>query len=179
VNANPAQLLKIVRPLLAGAFFCGFLASPGDVCLAQSTNNSPAVDEVQLSISLTNNVIPVGSAFSIFAEMRNPSTNVIYINESTPEQDFTVFLTSPSGTVYQISRTPSHLTGATVLTLNPGDKHDWIIDAWVSRYFEPPGYTPTHLNVPAGNYALKVSTKIATQYKLFKAESDAVEIQIK
>lgn len=175
----PAQMLKIFQALLAGAFFCGFLTFSGDACLAQSTINSPAVDEVQLSISLTNNVIPVGSTFSITAEMRNPSTNVIYINESTPEQDFTVFLTSASGTVYQISPSPRHKTGVTVRNLIPGAKDDWIINAWISRYFEPPGYTPTHKNVPAGNYTLKVTTKIATQYKVFKAESNVVEIQIK
>jgi hypothetical protein len=173
------KMAKFFQMLLACTLFCGLLGLSTTACLAQSTNDTQSVVDVQLSISLTNNVIAAGSTFSIFAEMRNPSTNVIYINESTPEQDFIAFLTSPSGTVYQISRTPGHETGTTTRTLNPGDKGDWIINAWVSRYFEPPGYTPTHKNVPTGNYTLRVTTKIATQYKVFKAKSNVVDIQIK
>lgn len=167
------------RLVLVCSFFYGFLGCSTGVCLAQSTNHSPAVEDVQLSISLTNNVIPVGSMFSVFAEMTNTSTNPVYISETTPEQDFLIFLTNSSGTVYQISPSPFHKTGSTVRTLNPGDKHDWSINAWVSRYYEPPGYTPTHQNVPTGNYTMKVTTKLATQYKVFKAESNVVEIQIK
>jgi hypothetical protein len=179
VTVNPMKMVKILRLLLVCEFFCGLLGFFTAACLAQSTNDTRSVDEVRLSISLTNNVIPVGSTFSIFAEMRNPSTNVIYINETTPEQDFSIFLTGTSGTVYQISRTPGHITGATVRNLNPGGKDDRIINAWVSRYYEPPGFTPTHKNVPAGDYTLTVATKVATQYKIFKAKSNVVEIQIK
>jgi len=173
------KMVKIFRLLLVCAFFCNVLGFSIAACLAQSTGNSPSMDDVRLSISMTNNVIPVGSMFSIFAEMRNTSTNVIYMNESTPEQDFSIFLTNDSGAIYQISRTPSHITGSTVLNLNPGDKHDWIIQAWVSRYFEPPGYTPTQKNVPAGNYTLKVTTRMSTRYKIFTSESNLAEIQIK
>lgn len=179
IEGYPMKMVKMFRLVLAWAFFCGFLAFSMAGSLAQTTNNSAAAEDVWLSVSLTNNVIPVGSMFSVFAEMTNTSTNPVYINESTPEQDFLIFLKSPSGIVYQISRTPFHIAGTTIRTLNPGDKHDWSINAWVSRYYEPPGYTPTHQNVPAGNYTLKVTTKIATQYKVFKAESNVIGIQIK
>ena len=173
------KMAKFFQLLLVCAFSCAFLVTFTVVCPDQSTNGTPPVDDIHLSISLTNNVIPAGSMFSVFAEMTNTSTNDIYLTESTPEQDFSIFLTSTSGKVYQISRTPGHVAGATVRTLNPGDKHDWSINAWVSRYYEPPGYAPTHQNVPAGHYILKVTTKIATQYKVFKVESKIAEIQIK
>ena len=163
------KMANFFRLLSIRVFFCGFLAFSMAACLA---------DDVHLSINLTNNVIPAGSMFSIFAEMKNTSTNAIYMSESTPEQDFSVSLTDASGTVYHISRTPIHIAGSTELKLNPGDKHDWIIQAWVSRYYDPPGFTPTHKNVPAGNYTLNVTTKIATRYKIFNAGSNLVKIQI-
>jgi hypothetical protein len=110
------------------------------LCRAQSTSHAPGMDDVQISISLTNNIIPVGSTFSIFAEMKNVSTNIISMGGSSPEQIFPIFLTSASGTIYQISPTPVRITRSMQWDLNPGEMHEGGLFAAEARGSNQPVY---------------------------------------
>jgi len=156
-------------------------------CMAQSTNNfgtiipngSQSVNEVQLSVTVSNNVISVGSMFSIFVQMKNSSTNTIYMSESSPEEDFSVFLISNSGNVYELTPTPFRFTRLMRAKLNPGESRDWVIHVGVNRYFEPPGLVATNKNIEPGDYTLQAMRHFSINDNVFKLDSNSLNIQIR
>ena len=160
---------------------------PTALCHGELTNVSAAaqrdwgaaVSGVRLSVSLTNTVIPIGSAFPVFAEMENISTNVVSLGESSPEQDFSVFLVNKSGRVYKLTRTPFSFSMRFLVKLYPEKSLNWTIGVSCDRYFEPPGYVPTEKAVPAGDYFLKATRKFTFGNKIREIESNLLNVQIK
>ena len=165
-------------------FLVGFWIT---ACAAQPTNISSItfadwgkqIQGVQMSIALTNNVIPYGSSFTIFIEMKNSSTNIICMGESIPETDFIVSLTDDSGRMYQITRSPFAFTRMMQAKLNPGQTRNWTLFAEVDKHYETPGIIDTKKNVPIGDYTLMATRKFGISNNFFKIESNHLTIQIK
>ncbi len=92
-----------------------------NICAAQSsssqtvTNWGASVEGVQLSISLTNNVLARDSSTTVQFKVRNTSTNLIYWNVVNPTQGFDVFLTNNVGDVYFL--TPEQDTNSDIINI--------------------------------------------------------------
>jgi hypothetical protein len=157
------------------------------ICLGKSTNATDSirrdwgtsVSGVRLSANLTNTNIAVGSSFSLFVEMENTSTNLVYVGESSPEQEFSVFLINDTGRAYRLTRTPLARTRSMLMKIEPGKKANWTIAVSCGHYFEPPGFIPTNEDVPAGDYYLKVARKFSIENKPKGIESNLIRVEIK
>jgi len=168
----------MTKKSLSTIFSVFFLAT---ACIAQSTNNlyGKSVQEVQLSISVSNSVIVVGSELVISAEIKNLSTNVIYLSESSPEMDFNVLLTSDSGKVYKLTPPAVVFTRLLRTDLKPGESRDWIIHVGINKYFEPPSLVATDKNIEPGDYILKATRHFSKNNSIFELESNLLKVQIK
>jgi hypothetical protein len=156
------------------------------VCFGQNsdvndldTNWGKKIQGVQMSITVSNNIIPFGSGFTVFIEIKNSSTNIICMGESSPESDFIVSLTDDSGRMYQITRSPFAFTKMMQEKLNPGQTRNWTLFAEVDKYYETPGIIDTKKNVPIGDYTLMATRKFGISNNFFKIESNHLTIQIK
>ena len=134
---------------------------------------------VQLSITISNSVVAVGSEFIIAAEIKNSSTNIIYFGESSPEMDFNVILTSGVGKIFKL--TPPAVVFARLLhmDLKPRETRNWIIHVGVDRYFEPPGLAAINKNIEAGNYTLKATRFFSFKTGRHELASNSIELLIK
>jgi hypothetical protein len=156
------------------------------LCHGQSTNISEAlhrnwgtaVASVQLSVSLKNTVIAAASSFSVFTAMENTSSNFVFVGESSPDQEFSVFLVANSGRTYKLTRTPLGFTRSGVMKINPGTTANWIIAVNCAHYFDPPGFIPTKTAVPAGDYLLKATRKFSVGNKAQEIESNLLSVRI-
>src|SRR5208283_4386376 len=77
-------------------------------CLAQNNTVDAAswgdsVQDVQLSIAMTNRVFQIGSSSVVTSVTRNSSTNAITIDISAPTVNFDVLLISDTGKLYHIT----------------------------------------------------------------------------
>lgn len=153
------------------------------ICMGQSTNLSGAIPRewgapisgVRLSVTLTNTIIPVGSGFSVFADVENTSTNIVFIGDSGPTLDFSVSLVDKTGRTYQITKTPFNLTRRISLKLPPGATVGWTIPVGCDRYYQAPGYIPIKKDVPSGDYVLKATRMFSPR----DLESNFVRVKIK
>lgn len=164
---------------LGTIFSVFFLAT---ACIAQSNTNldfGQSVQVVQLSISVSNNVIAVGSELIISAEIKNLSTNVIHLSESSPEMDFNVFLTSDSGKVYKLTPPAVVFTRLLRSDLKPGESRDSIIHVGVNKYFEPPSLVAIDKNIEPGDYTLKATRHFSKNNSICELESNLLKVQIK
>jgi hypothetical protein len=118
----------------------------GNICAAQSiTNWGESVHDVQLSITLSNNIINIGSTVLISAIIQNLSTNVISLLERSPLTDFNVTLSSSLGKEYKLTpdRRNMPITRSFTMNLNPGEVRDLRIVVTISK------------DIKAGDYTLK------------------------
>ncbi len=133
-------------------------------CMAQSTNSESAtaswskpVRDVQMSISIGNNVIGASSDFAVTIEVKNSSTNLLVVSGSMPEANFTVSLADEYGRTYQLTRSSEFYNRSLVSYIRPGQSRTWTIRAGFNQYFESPGAVPTSKDVPPGEYLLKTT----------------------
>jgi hypothetical protein len=158
--------------------------------LAQSTNEDfpviftnwgESVHGAQLAIALTNDAVPVGSSFFIFISMKNLSTNVIYVGESSLGGNYIVSLKNDSGNVFILTRTQLVNTYSMLLPMNPGESRYWVKPVDVNKYYEPPGIFATKTNVPSGDYTLKVTRTFIwdKNAKPASLEANLLKLQIK
>jgi hypothetical protein len=110
--------------------------------------------------------------------MENTSTNVIVYGESSPEQDFSVFLTSRSGRTYKITRTTLGYTRLIPMKINAGETANWTIAVSCAHYFDPPGFIPAKTAVPAGDYLLKATRKFSVGNKPHEIESNLLSVRM-
>ena len=128
-----------------------------------------AVEGVQLSVSLTNNVVGVGLTTTLLAQIRNISTNTITIIVSdTLVSDFTVYLTDNSKRIYKIAE-PSGAVFAVSppIDIGPGESHSWTIPLTIGKNIEP------------GNYILKASRHFRMKVADCELVSNSLVVQIK
>jgi hypothetical protein len=133
-------------------------------CMAQSTNSESAttswgkpVRDVQMSLSIGNNVIATSSDVTVTIEVKNSSTNLLVVSGSMPEANFTVSLADEYGRTYQLTRSSEFYNRSLISYIRSGQSRTWIIRAGVNQYFESPGAIPTSKDVPPGDYVLKAT----------------------
>ena len=148
LNGPPATKHKGAT-LMERMMVCGICAVVlwSGICYGQTsgsgtnTNWGESVKGVQLSITLSNNVILRGSTTYITATIRNSSANVITIVETGPLAGFDVLLTSSAGKLYKLK---NHIRvkgrKETMLKLQPGGSYDWAIAATISKDIEAGEY---------------------------------------
>lgn len=153
-------------------------------CMAQSqdqpkevTKWGNAVKGVQLSVSLTNNVVAVGSTISLFAQIKNSSTNPISVYVKDPRSDFVVYITNKSRKVFKISPDPDTNSPVyaifTPIFINAGESHEWIIPETIGK------------DVALGDYTLKVTKRVGENRSIgengsyFELISNSLDVQIK
>src|SRR5215469_3888351 len=107
-------------------------------CVAQTTNSESAttswskpVRGIQMSVSITNNVIAKGSGFAITIMVTNSSTNILVVSETMPEGIFTVSLEDEFRRTFQLTRSSHFYTRALVANLKPGQSRSWKISTSV------------------------------------------------
>jgi hypothetical protein len=83
-----------------------------NICVAQPSNSQSvtnwgeSVGGVQLSISLSNNVLARGLSTTVQYRVRNSSTNLIFWSVVNATQGFDVFLTNNAGKIYFLTPEP-------------------------------------------------------------------------
>jgi hypothetical protein len=164
-----------------------FIISWFALCTAQSTNDSApiftdwgeSVHGVHLAVTLSNNVVVVGSRVPVFIKMENLSTNDVYMGESTPEKDFSIILTSGSGKIYRLTPIAIVFSHTFRAKLDPGENRNWIITVELDKYFAPPGLVATHANIEPGEYMLKATRKFILARDAHDLNSNLIKLQIK
>lgn len=108
------MIKKILMVMLAAALFA-------NICKAQSnssqlvTNWGESVNGVQLSISLSNNILAADSSMMVQYRVKNSSTNTIGWGVVNATQGFAVFLMNSTGNNYRL--TPEPDTNSEVIDL--------------------------------------------------------------
>lgn len=169
----------MIKTLLGALLIMGFL---GDNTLFAQPDGSQTKElwgksacGLQISITVSNNIIAAGSNFVLTIKMKNSSTNVIESGESSPETDFKVFLIDDSGKKYQLTPSVFSYTRLLRIILKPGEVRSWSLFLGVNKYYEQPGFNPSFKNIPSGKYTLKATRT----YLPCEIESNVLEIQIK
>jgi hypothetical protein len=156
----------LMMTLLAGT--C--VAQPNGL-LGPSRGSPTPVDAsagVQLRISVTNTDIVVGSTIIIRAEITNASANAIGVHVTDAREDFEVYLTDNSGSVFKVSREPSGATyGASLpIPIAPGESHRWRISVAVRKEIEP------------GDYKLTVAKRVREGEAIVRVESNVLSVRV-
>lgn len=144
----------------------------GHVCLAQTnsshitTNRVENANGIYLSISLSNNIVNVGST-TIKAAIQNLSTNTIGLVEFPGMTDFDVFLINSSGKSFKL--TPSKpLSGSRVpVMLKPEESRNWAVPITIGNELKP------------GEYVINVSRNFNANGKWFVMHSNSLKVSIK
>lgn len=114
-------------------------------CVAQaySAKEGPkwgkSVEGVQLSISMTNDVVGQGRSFTMVTLITNASTNTVFFAHINATVDFQILLTNASGKLYNL--TP-HVAGGSAgrLMLDPGLNSQVAVPVTVGKNVEPGDY---------------------------------------
>jgi hypothetical protein len=140
--------------------------------MAQSTN-SPAltlgknIEGVHLSITLSNNLINIGSEFFLYAEIENLSTNPIDLVETGAKTDFDILITNSSGKSYNLTPRVRSNTLRLIIKILPFKNEKWSIPVSIGKDISP------------GPYKLTASREFGLNHKYFDLMSNPLDIQIK
>jgi hypothetical protein len=139
-------------------------------CIAQDsqtiTNWCEAVQGVQLSITMTNNVFDVGSHSVVASVTKNSSTNTIIVDMSAPTVNFDVLLTNDTGKLYHVT-TPMMIRGPRKLVaIQPGEESVESIPVTFGENIEP------------GDYTLKATRTFTLNDKEFTLESNSIKVKV-
>jgi hypothetical protein len=154
-----------------------------NLCNAQPTNSQSitnwgeSVNGVQLSVSLSTNILNVGSSSSVLYRVKNSSTNVIGWGVVNVYHGFDVFLTNSSGKVYFL--TPQRNTNATIISVSYsyyyrmgiGETYEYAVPINIDKEIEP------------GSYQLEAKQHFSIFKKrpmqIFELVSNPLEVQVK
>lgn len=141
--------------------------------MAQSEDNitnrlfGKSINGVQMSITLKTNVVNSGSSVGVYAEIKNSSTNTVYIGETAPANEFLVLLIDGAGRKLELTNVhPQILFRNLRSQLAAGANRDWIIPISIGK------------NISAGEYSLKAKRKFSEAGRTFEAESNILKIRI-
>jgi hypothetical protein len=147
------------------------------ICAAQSDATMPGMNkvdgmnDVHLSINLSNNIVFIGSQILIYAEINNLSTNIVQMGETTAEHEFGVTLTSSSGTIYDISPWTDPIHNGPfrmkIVELKPNESRHWIITESIGK------------NVDLGVYSLKARRFAGMNKRYSELKSNMLQLQVK
>jgi hypothetical protein len=154
------------------AALTSFVTLASNMCIAES-NNPPilmnwgkSVQGVQLSISITNNVIKPGEETRIKTIITNSGTNAIDLSMTGSDTDFDLFLTNGAGRGYNL--TPEFIVGSTFYyTVNKTNKFAEEIPLTVGTNVEP------------GDYTLYAYRRFSSGDGHFRLESNPIKLQVK
>jgi uncharacterized membrane protein len=161
------KILSIICIIVVGIKVCSAQASGPQ--LVKSWGKS--IEGVQLSITLSNNLIATGSRATIVAEINNSSTNDIYIGESSyNNRDFKVFLESSDGKLFKLTPnlTPGEQISSRMIRrrLKPGESHNWNILVTIGKNIEP------------GDYMLKATRNVIIDHRSLDLTSNPLKVRI-
>jgi hypothetical protein len=170
------MIKKSLMAIFVSALFINICAA--QLSNAQSIANwGKSTNGVQLSISLTNNILAAGSSSSVQYEVENLSTNTIGWGIVDATQGFDVFLTNNSGKIYFLTPQPDtnseyeSYTYVLYYKMKPGEKYKNSVPISISNKIKP------------GNYQLeaKLHFSIAEKRPIHKYElvSNSLEVEIK
>jgi hypothetical protein len=182
------RLIYLLPALILGA----------TACLAQSTNLESAISAwgkpvrgVQMSISVTNNFIPMGSNFMVTIEIKNESTNILHIGKEIDDNGFAFFVTDESGMVYELDYPDAFAffdfndgyqtysdDQAYAARLEPGQRCALPMDVSFQELDTYGPYHEPHVYVPPGKYILTVIGAFRTGSGTIDPQSN-LKIQIK
>lgn len=129
------------------------------------TNFAKSISGVRLSISLSNEVINLGSA-EIQAKIENLSSNAIGLVEFARITDFDIFVVNSAGKTFKLTP-PEPLSGSRVPTiLGPGEVRFWTVPVILGSEFSP------------GEYVLKASRKLKVHDKWFEVQSNSLRVRV-
>lgn len=160
---------SIISLLTILAFFLLF----GEHVAAQNsatafTSWGDPVQDVQLSISMSNTFITVSSKTSLLAEIKNSSTNIVEVIISDPlVNDFTVFLTDSKHS-YIIAEPSGAVSGIMPpVFISPGESRRWVVVLNIGNNIEP------------GAYTIKANRHFKISGRDLKLVSNALEVKLK
>jgi hypothetical protein len=164
---------------MTGRFFgliCGSIlvfAAGCYLCLAQSndpqtiTHLGDSVQGVQLSITMTNNIFPVGSSVAVMSATKNLATNDIILNIAVPTLNFDLILSNDAGKLYHVtSRLSIRGSMHQFETIKPGGESFESIPVTFVENIEP------------GDYTLKATRHFSMGGRDFELESNSIKVQI-
>jgi hypothetical protein len=113
----------IIKIMLASICMVAFGVIP---CLAQQSGTPEATDwgksvqGVQLSITMTNDVVDAGALLNVVAVIKNASTNAIQLHSTGPITDYDLLLTNSVGKSYHLTPAAYITHRNTIETIYPG-----------------------------------------------------------
>ena len=164
-------MIKQIIPIATIVTFVtmAYMTHPDRSCASEI--KVPELPGVTLSITLNKDVLTVGSTTTVLhAEIKNISTNELYVVELPPDQAFTVMLTNSSGKAYQLTRNLIKLTRPPTskrISLKSGETRTWPILLFIGR------------NIEVGEYTMYASRYFAVKNMGFKVVSNSLKVQVK
>ena len=159
---------------------CVIITLGANLSLAQNNTVGAAswgdsVQDVQLSIAMTNKVYQIGSSAIVQSVTKNSSTNVVAVDVSFPLASFDVALTNSAGKLYHVVSTPAAIAYPTVLkTLNPGEESAESIPVTFGENIEPGDYFLRATR----HFGLSEASDIHSREGMFTLESNSIKVQI-
>jgi hypothetical protein len=147
---------------------CVIACDAQSVLTRTNTNWGEPVHGVQISIETTTNTFAVGSVFTVIAQIKNVSTNAVFVKETSSRKDFTIWLENGSGTKILLTDNSKSVIEFRNFTkeIRPGDINEWAIRLTVNGEVKP------------SNYSLKATRKIWLSGQAFIVKSNPLEVQI-
>jgi hypothetical protein len=165
------MIKKLLGLMFAMVFLANFCKGQSDNSLS-ATNWGQSVNGVELSISLSNNVIPLGSTTRLQCRVKNSSTNFITWGVLSPAQGFTVSLTNNLGKAYRLTPDESKFTiisYSSTCEVEAGETYECSVPIVIGKNVEP------------GNYQLEANQHFLIRGKRPSHEltSNLLDVQIK
>jgi hypothetical protein len=176
--------MKIVGLAVAASLAVGVLAVElENVSMGQSnglpTSSSEAADwgkavqDVRMSVSLSNRVLVAGSTVILWIQIENASKGTLWASPGAARgkpgvPGFEVFFVSSSGRLQKLTPEPKPVYGAPPLILiNPGEAPGWRFPITIKEDTDP------------GDYTLKVTQRFRkNDRRYFDIESNRLEVQV-
>ena len=134
----------MIRIILISLCVINFGAS---ACIAQTNgpqtiaNWGEGVQDVQMAITMTNNVVEPGSEIPLLTVIKNSSTNVITVQEIDMPGDFYVALTGSAGERYDLIQLPIIVRSVSFRPINPGEQEVRTLPVTFGKNIKPGDYT--------------------------------------
>jgi hypothetical protein len=160
-------MLKIMLGTIC-LMVCWISACVGQTNSTETISNwGEDVQGVQLSITMTNTIIEIGSTITLVTVIKNTSTNSIQLAQIWQPADYDVLLKSGADKVYHLIQQPLVIRMKTMLTMSPGEQNVRIIPATIGKNIEP------------GDYTVQATRSFSMNGTSFRLESNLLKVQVK
>jgi hypothetical protein len=142
-------------------------SEPQPTVPAGATNWGPNVQDVRLSIMMTNFVVTTGSTINVVAVITNASTNRISLVTAFSPRDFNLLLTNNNGKSWPLIPKLGDFLTVTDETIRPGEVIVRTLPAWFRDEIGP------------GDYTLKATRKFRVKDDWLTLESNVLPVRVK